>query len=95
MIGLDKVAASLNMAIDGDLMGLDKAKKNPAEVNSKEEKGPYKQESSCETKVAQETGLARRGAKLIKGPAKVNEVMKAAPREKRDDILRALRNSKK
>jgi hypothetical protein len=44
----------------------------------------------------QAMGLARAGAKAIKSPQlKVNEVMKATPRSKRDDVLRELRKSKK
>lgn len=40
--------------------------------------------------------IASKGASLIKSPKyKVNEVMKAAPKNKRDDILRELRKSKK
>lgn len=76
-----KKKAEMDMAMSGNLMGLGKAYKG------KKGKKDKKMEKEA-------MGLERAAVKAIKGPAKVNQVMKAVPKSKRDDVLKKLRKSK-
>lgn len=109
MIGLNKLAnaeddkgqemdsKSAPMLQEMGQFGLAKAK-------AEKSKGMSGEESDKSNVLAEETkqalekeamGIARAGAKAIKSPKyKVNEVMKATPPSKRDDVLRELRKSK-
>lgn len=105
-LGLEKLAKDQKQDSDSATMkqsvgqlGLAKTKMPKDDAESEDSKMLVEQtrqsgENSMDKKAAQ-MGLARVAAKAIKGPAKVNEVMKKVPSGKRGDVLAALRKSKK